>query len=346
MKKIRILFLNVGFWVLYALLLAIIRKFIVNMGNGHDHIDFLNHLFLYSLIIPAMVSYVCYYFFVFNLYLKKVNAFKIFLVALIITLLVTALMSILYNLKIPDTYKVKRSSDISFGLFFIILFITTVVGSIAFIIRAFIAWFDDQKIKEELKTQNHQMELALVKSQLDPHFLFNTLNNIDILIKNEPQKASAYLNQLSDIMRFMLFETKSDKIELQEEIRYLEKYIQLQKIRSSSTDFITFKVEGDCSAQITPMILIPFVENAFKHVSSTAIKGAIQIGVICKKNAIVFSCSNHFQENKKDQIESHQIGHELIEKRINLNYPKNNELNISTKNGIYAVSLILTWDEN
>ncbi len=64
------------------------------------------------------------------------------------------------------------------------------------------------------------------------------------------------------------------------------------------------------------MIVIQYVENVFKQVWSTATKGAIQIGVMCKKNAIVFSCSNHFQENKKDQIESHQIGHELIEKRI------------------------------
>ena len=91
-----------------------------------------------------------------------------------------------------------------------IAFIAFIAGVIALVIRGFITWVDEIKLKDELKQKNHETELALVKSQLDPHFLFNTLNNIDVLILKDQKVASEYLNKLSDIMRFMLFETKAD----------------------------------------------------------------------------------------------------------------------------------------
>ena len=84
--------------------------------------------------------------------------------------------------------------------------------------KGFFTWFSDIKLKEDLAEKNHQMEMALVKAQLDPHFLFNTINNIDVLIQKDPDIASQYLNKLSEILRFMLFETKAPKISLNKEI--------------------------------------------------------------------------------------------------------------------------------
>ena len=146
------------------------------------------------------------------------------------------------------------------------------------IIKGFITWFEEIQVKEALQLKNLSTELDLIKSQLDPHFLFNTINNIDTLLLNSPELASQYLNKLSDILRFMLFETKTDKIPLSKEIAYIEKYIELQKIRTSNSNFVNLAIKGDISNHTIPaMLFIPFIENAFKHVSNKKTDNAINI---------------------------------------------------------------------
>src|ERR1044071_687955 len=110
------------------------------------------------------------------------------------------------------------------------------------------------------------MELALIKSQINPHFLFNTINNIDVLIAKDSAKASEYLNKLSGILRYMIYETRNEKISLAGELDYIEKYLELQKIRTANPDYVNFQISGEANnLKIAPMILFPFIENAFKH---------------------------------------------------------------------------------
>ncbi len=107
-------------------------------------------------------------------------------------------------------------------------------GVLALVIRGFITFYGEIRLKEDLKRQNAELELALIKSQISPHFLFNTLNNIDVLIEKDAfARASSYLNKLSDILRFMLYETKTDRISIGEELRYIREYIELQMIRTA-----------------------------------------------------------------------------------------------------------------
>lgn len=108
-------------------------------------------------------------------------------------------------------------------------FIAFIEGFVGFVIRGFIAWYSDIKVKEALLIKTHQTELALLKSQLDPHFLFNTLNNIDVLILKNPNIASEYLNKLSGIMRFMLYETKEEVIPLSKEIEYIKNILSCKR---------------------------------------------------------------------------------------------------------------------
>ncbi len=120
------------------------------------------------------------------------------------------------------------------------------------------------------------MELALVKSQINPHFLFNTINNIDVLISKDAERASAYLNKLSDIMRFMLYETKPAKIPLPKELTYIEKFIELQKIRTTNEHYVNYSIKGDtANFMIPPMLLISFIENAFKYADNKKVENAI-----------------------------------------------------------------------
>jgi LytS/YehU family sensor histidine kinase len=148
----------------------------------------------------------------------------------------------------------QAQESVTVGVIFI-SFVSLIIGIMALVTRGFITWYGELKLKEELKQKNHEMEIALVKSQLDPHFLFNTLNNIDILILKNATEASNYLNKLSDIMRFMLFETKTDKVLLSKEIEYIEKYIDLQKIRTANANYVNFEIVGSPKGKtIAPMV--------------------------------------------------------------------------------------------
>jgi len=182
----------------------------------------------------------------------------------------------------------------------------------------------------------------LIKAQLDPHFLFNTLNNIDVLIIKNADEASNYLNKLSDILRFMLYETKTDEILLSKEIEYIEKYIDLQKIRTSNANYVSFEVVGKTNnLMIAPMVFIPFIENAFKHTTNKKMDHAIEVKIIIDDKNIQFICKNKFDSNRILKQESNGLGNHLIEKRLDLIYKENHTLAIHKTNELYSVNLII-----
>ncbi|HTF28415.1 MAG TPA: histidine kinase, partial [Flavitalea sp.] len=163
-----------------------------------------------------------------------------------------------------DAGKHGRSTAVS--VMAVMTIIGVISGVVALVIKGFVTWVTEIKLKKALQEKNHEMEMALIKSKLDPHLLFNTINNIDALIIKDAVEASNYLNKLSDIMRFMLYETMADKILLSQEIEYIEKYIALQKIRTANLNYVHFEVFGIIGNRfIAPMVFIPFIENAFKH---------------------------------------------------------------------------------
>jgi LytS/YehU family sensor histidine kinase len=221
-------------------------------------------------------------------------------------------------------------------------FIAAIAGLAALIIKGFITWFNEIKLKEELMQKNHETEMALIKSQLDPHFLFNTLNNIDVLILKDATEASNYLNKLSDILRFMLYETKTDEILLRKEIEYIEKYIELQKIRTANANYVSFQVIGiPANITIAPMVFIPFIENAFKHSTNKKIDNAITVKLFISKESILFVCENKFDANRKVIQESNGLGNNLIQKRLHLIYPEQHQLEIEKQTNLYSVQLTI-----
>ncbi len=291
-------------------------------------------------IIPSSIAFYGYYFLLFKYILKH----KTYLIPILYGLgisMAAAGISVFLN---QNTFQVDCSPEQNDDIIDIFIFMTAVAsvsGIVGLIIHGFIQWFGDLKTKEELFKKNHQMELSLVKSQLDPHFLFNTLNNIDILILKDAQKASSYLNQLSDIMRFMLFETKTDDIPLTKEIEYIKKYIELQKIRTSNKDYVHLKIEGNSTGRsIAPMVFIPFIENAFKHSINKKTEHAILIEISILKNNISLKCSNKYNpERMINTTQAHGLGNELIEKRLALIYPDKHTLKIEKQNNTYIVNL-------
>jgi two-component system LytT family sensor kinase len=212
-----------------------------------------------------------------------------------------------------------------------------------FLFRTFIEWIRDRKIKAELEAEKISSQLELIKAQINPHFLFNTINNIDVLIQKDPPKASEYLNKLSDIMRFMLYETKAEKISLSKELSYIEKYMELQKIRTSNSTYAKYEVKGEPgNLVIEPMLFIPFIENAFKHAENKKIENAIKVSFVIEKDQIRFECENAYSGEKQMKPEHGGLGNELIQRRLALIYPGKHHFETSNKNGIYKVNLSVT----
>jgi two-component system LytT family sensor kinase len=285
MKKSLIIMLHVGFWGCYSFLLLIILIAAFNTQTGGPPIGYIIKLILGFTVIPSVISFYAFYLLLFPKYLqhKKILPSVIYGTAISISsaLIGGTILSVIFGTGFM--FKDGYNSFLAEILF--MSFIALVCGIIGLIIKGFITWYEELKMKEELSQKNYEMELALVKSQLDPHFLFNTINNIDVLILKDPTEASNYLNKLSDIMRFMLFDTKTDEISLAKEIKYIEKYIELQKIRTSNSNYVNFSVNGiPDSKTIAPMIFIPFIENAFKHTTNKKIENAININILIEKD--------------------------------------------------------------
>ncbi|WP_138475539.1 sensor histidine kinase [Dyadobacter bucti] len=338
-KSIKTL-LQIGYWLLYLLLL--LTLIFLQTSFFQKKPDFPGWLRIMTgfAIVPGMIGFYGFYLFLFPRYLKTKKFFQLLVSAVLVSMgaaiVGMAVLAILINTKFltNDRYAV-------FIIGGMLTFIAFVNGTIGLIIRGFISWFDDFKIREELHSRNNEMELALIKSRIDPHFLFNTINNIDILIEKESSKASSYLNKLSDIMRFMLYETKTDRIPLTKELDYIEKYIALQKIRTSNAEAIRYAVEGlPANRMIAPMLFIPFIENAFKH-TAIKTKNSVCIHLSVLAAEIVFVCENRLEEPVNPDIQHGGLGKPLIEKRLELLYPGKHQLTTTADNQTYKVILTI-----
>lgn len=292
-----------------------------------------------SFTIPALISYLVAYFFLFPRFINKKWKLVLFsLITIVFSISINALVIYLINF----SNSIFKTEELNIILI-MVLFVTSILSLLnlvmGLIIKGFVLWFRETKEKEELNKKTHQMELALVKSQLDPHFLFNTLNNIDVLILKDAEKASLFLNKLSDIMRFMLFETKDEKIGLEKEITYIEKYIELQKIRTSNPNYLIISIDiQDDTILISPMLFIPFIENAFKYSEPFKSENAIKIVIKASSNKLDFYCENKCASSNSS-ISNNGLGNELIQKRLALLYPEQHHLEMTESNGVFKVKL-------
>jgi len=152
-------------------------------------------------------------------------------------------------------------------------------------IKIALEWFKSEKQKEALKVANLNAELKFLKSQINPHFLFNSLNTIYSLAHRRSPETEHALVKLSTILRYMIYQSNGDKVMLENELRYLQDYIDIQRLRMARNIPVEFKVEGDpAGLEIAPMLLIPFVENAFKHGISYTESAFINISLEIGKN--------------------------------------------------------------
>ena len=345
MKKSIIIFIHTSFWGCYFLLLFVIIASANAFSNGINTIQILKLVVGFA-VVPSLIVFYVFYFFLFPKYLKNKQITPVFIYGILIAIGAALVGSLLLSSLFGQNFMFKDGFNSFFAEIITIFLVSVICGAISLIIKGFITWYDEIKLKEALNLRNYEMQLALIKAQLDPHFLFNTINNIDMLLLKNATQASEYLNKLADILRFMLFETKLDKILLSKEIEYIKKYIELHKIRTSNPDFVNFFItENTKNKIIAPMIFIPFIENAFKHTTNRKNKNAINISLITENESIKFICENICEQKYDNQntslVESSGLGNLLIEKRLKLIYSEKHTLQITNKNNIYSVHLTI-----
>lgn len=206
--------------------------------------------------------------------------------------------------------------------------------------RLVLDYFTQTKAQKELEEQNRLAELNFLRSQVNPHFLFNTLNNINALIRLHPSEAEKAVGTLSELMRYMLQSSKNQKIEIGKELRYLQNYIALQKLRLQKDFKLTsdFKMSSE-QILIEPLLLISFIENTFKHGVSGDADDFINIKVDVSEKELLVQTENKLLDLANTNAIVSGVGMANVKKRLDLCYPGKYELYTSKDKGIYATHL-------
>lgn len=201
--------------------------------------------------------------------------------------------------------------------------------------------FIQDRLAKEKETEHLKTELSLLRSQASPHFMFNVLNNMVALARKQSAELEPSLIKFSSLMRYMLYENDEEKVSLENEVEYLQSYIDLQQQRLSKKVRVTVNMcKGDKSYQIDPMLLIPFVENAFKHGSGFIENPQIDIALEAKENILFFRVSNKYDpasQQVKDKASG--IGLANVRRRLDLLHPGKYTLNIKKDNNMFTISL-------
>jgi LytS/YehU family sensor histidine kinase len=215
------------------------------------------------------------------------------------------------------------------------------IAALFFTAFIFIPWLIWQVILViRLRHERKKTELLHLKSQVNPHFFFNTLNNLYGLIKTDPEKASALVLKLSDMMRYSIYEAQNERVTLEKEVEYLNNYIELHKMRYHKEIAIDFQVDIKEGYMVMPLLFIILLENAFKHgVENLREKAFVQLVLTTSDNEIHFEIKNNFDDSIVP--EGTGIGLNNLKRRLELAYENNYQLRMAQHNGEYLAALIL-----
>jgi len=295
--------------------------------------------YILTRVFPLGVFYTCYFWLVPDYLAKKKIVSFIFLLIILLNLVT-----------VIGIYTIRTVHNIYFGtantLFYnwkmhlsgLFAMIVAAIFGIAF--RSITGWYEEIQKKTMLEKEKLQSELMLLKAQVNPHFLFNTLNTIDFLIYYDQSKASQSLIKLSSLLRYVIYETVNDQVPLQQELEHLETYIDLQRLRYREMASISYEKTGDPSGKmIVPMLFIPFVENAFKHTDEAGIQKGLTISFCIKENTVEFACRNYISQKENNPNGGFGLGN--VKKRLEMQYPDRYTLSIEQTGQVFNVNLKL-----
>lgn len=214
---------------------------------------------------------------------------------------------------------------------------------VAFAYRLLLLWFQQEKIRKELENQKLQAELSFLKMQVNPHFLFNALNNIySLAVMEKSKKTGDSIMKLSELMRYVLYEKEDaeNRVSLIKEIRHINSYIDLEKLRHPGDIYINFSIEGEVGdKRVAPLLLFPLIENACKHGILTDPDKPVTIQLQVADHSLDFCIENFINSYQKDKIGG--IGIQNVQKRLELLYGKACKLDVKETNEKFVANLHL-----
>lgn len=227
----------------------------------------------------------------------------------------------------------------SVKFFFTFMFFLVIGASAA--VKLFQQWVADSKRINELETITIYTELENLKKQINPHFLFNTLNNVNVLTQTDPEKASQIVIKLSDLLRYQLYDSARNKVLLSSEIHFLEDFLNLEKIRRDSFEF-SIKKEGTINGiEVPPLLFITFIENAVKFNIDAEAIAFVAVAFYVSDGVLVFNCLNSKPKIKVQSNKHGGLGLANIKRTLDLLYPGKHTLTITDTNDRFNVELTI-----
>ena len=295
------------------------------------------------LVFMAGYFYFNYLFLIPGFLLKK----KIipYVLLLFLGLVVISALNVVYNHYIHLYFipNIHHHSDLHYSI--MTIYPAILAFGLSTSIRITDEWFKNERQKKEMENEKLISELAFLKSQVNPHFLFNILNNICSLARKKSEDTENAIIKLSQIMRYMMYESKDEKVSLDKEIEYLQNYIEFQRMRISDKVQINFSIEGDPEKLlIEPMLLIPFVENAFKHGISYLEDSKILILIQVTGKELFLRVENNIVKKGNEVIPAETgIGLKNVLRRLELLYPEKYTLSVKNDGLKYKVELTIVF---
>lgn len=330
------LFIHLITWVI-----IIVLPFIFFDKPEHDFPKGATYLFFFRLVLFVTIFYVNYFFYIPYLLFRKRFFFYAIAIITSIAFIIYSNIGIANYFLSEDFIEGMKVHNITGKIVYTSIFLLGISTSITVTQN----WYKNEEQKNVIKSEKLNSELSFLKSQVNPHFLFNTLNNIYSLANRKSEHTPDAIMKLSHLMRYMIYETKKDTVDLQKEINYLTDYIELQKLRMLDKSKVIFNIDNsECEKEIEPMLLIPFVENAFKHGDIFSEDAKIEITLRIKDNELYFKVENNIDKKIiEDKDKGSGIGLNNLKKRLELLYPENHIFATEIINDIFVSELKINF---
>ncbi len=288
---------------------------------------------IFAMCIYAVPFYLNYFFISDYLFIKKQYVRFSLLILLVLSIPVLIINFTDYAWLLVDESSYDYNIDGISNFIFFLLISTAIKGMEI--------WLNNQQREAQREKEKLQAELNFLKLQINPHFLFNTLNNIYSLAYSGNPKSADMIAKLSQILRYMLYDCKEERVALQKEIDLLENYINLQILKFAEERNIDLYTEGiNLDHKVAPLLLINFLENSFKHSDiSTNEKGWIKIAAIVENDVLEFTLANSLPRQQNAASENSGLGLANIQKQLTLTYPENHQLEIEKNDHEFQVTL-------
>ena len=329
------------FWALLLVVFSFGEMYL--SGNRFSFIYALSNNVVKLIILGAAVYYNIYL--LIPRYLAKKQGWQYFLFFTLLVLIVTPIESLLLFTKSEGVPEVRAELLANLDLAFISNFF--VVGT-STLVKITLDWLKNQKETQELETKTMQSELRFLKSQINPHFLFNTLNSLYALTLKKSDKAPDIVLKLSEMMRYMLYECNEPVVLLSKEVQYIKNYLDLEKLRQGQSVQIDFVVEGAISDQkIAPLMFMSFIENCFKHGLGNHISpGFVRITLKVAGNELAALIENSKPGSMPKPLHARSggIGLTNVRRRLDLLYPNKYALKIEDAPDAYSVYLKISLE--